>query len=327
MKKIALLNTAIFSFNQGDYIIMESVKKQLSFLTSEAFVVEIATHSPMFHVRELGLFNKNSFYDKLQDIDYKFVCGTNLLAHNMHYRKTAWNINLRDTKHFGGAVLVGVGTCHSDEEINAYTRKLYKQALAADYTHSVRDERTKKMMEDMGYKVINTGCATMWGLTESHCEKIPCTKKNKVVFTLTDYAMDPKNDKKMIDILRRNYDELVFWPQGVGDFEYFHSLGETKDIQIISPLLENYSCFLTQNDCDFVGTRLHAGIKAMQMLKRSIIIGVDNRARDMAANYGLHLIERETIEDLEAKINGTFSTKMKIKEENIRTFLAQFSAK
>ena len=177
MKYIALMNTAIFSFNQGDYIIMESVKRELDYLLKDSFVVEIPTHSPMFHVTEFGIGKKNSFYDKLQKFDYKFVCGTNLLHHNMKYAKTTWNINIFDTKYFGDMILLGVGTDPKDEAVNRYTRKLYNQVLAKDVIHSTRDERTKKLLESMGFKAINTGCATMWGLTPEHCSKIPTKKK------------------------------------------------------------------------------------------------------------------------------------------------------
>lgn len=324
MKNIALLNTAIFSFNQGDYIIMESAKKGLQSILNQSFVVEIPTHSPMFHVKEFGIRKNNSFYEKLQNFDYKFVCGTNLLSHNMKFKKTTWNINTKDTKYFGDVVLVGVGTDPSDEEPNAYTKKLYKQVLSSEYIHSVRDERTKRFLESMGFKAINTGCATMWGLNEEHCKKIPTKKSDTVVFTLTDYMIDQEKDRKMIEILKENYKELYFWVQGFGDLEYFEKICSDKSIKIISPNLESYSQFLAETNCDFVGTRLHAGIKAMQMLKRSIIIGVDNRARDMAESYGINFLERENMDSLCKMLHSEFSTDIKIDEENIQNFLKQF---
>ena len=76
--------------------------------------------------------------------------SANLLAHNMKYKKTTWNINTRDTKYFGDTILLGVGTDPSDEPVNAYTRKLYQQVLSSKYKHSVRDERTKQMLENFG---------------------------------------------------------------------------------------------------------------------------------------------------------------------------------
>ena len=60
-------------------------------------------------------------------------------------------------------------------------------------------------------------------------------------------------------------------------------------------------------------------------MKRSIIISVDNRARDMAANYGLHVLERNQIENLGTKINQEFATDIRIDEVRIQEFLSQFS--
>lgn len=326
MKYIALMNTAIFSFNQGDYIIMESVKRELDYLLKDSFVVEIPTHSPMFHVTEFGIGKKNSFYDKLQKFDYKFVCGTNLLHHNMKYAKTTWNINIIDTKYFGDMILLGVGTDPKDEAVNRYTRKLYNQVLAKDVIHSTRDERTKKLLESMGFKAINTGCATMWGLTPEHCSKIPTEKSDTVVFTLTDYAMDYEKDKRMVEILKRNYSNKYFWIQGSQDQEYLESLTDTRDITYINPLLKNYHEFLTTKDCDYVGTRLHAGIKAMQLLKRSIIIGVDNRSEDITKTYKLNYVLRENIDELDQMINERIITDINIDTDKISAFLQQFTA-
>ena len=69
---------------------------------------------------------------------------------------------------------------------------LLKILLSKTYLHSVRDEYTKDMLERIGIKnVINTGCPTMWSLTEEHCKQIPIKKSNSVVFTITDYNKKP----------------------------------------------------------------------------------------------------------------------------------------
>ena len=54
MKKMAILNTAVFSFNQGDYIIMESAKNNLKDILRQNFIVEIPTHSPALHSYQYG---------------------------------------------------------------------------------------------------------------------------------------------------------------------------------------------------------------------------------------------------------------------------------
>ena len=50
----------------------------------------------------------------------------------------------------------------------------------------------------------------------------------------------------------------------------------------MSPTLEAFDNLLeSEIDLDYIGTRLHAGIRAIQKKRRSIIIGVDNRALEM----------------------------------------------
>ena len=73
-----------------------------------------------------------------------------------------------------------------------------------------------------------------------------------------------------------------------------------------------------------MGTRLHAGIYAMQHKRRSIIINVDNRAKDMARTYGLHIIEREQIQDVPNYIKQEIETNIKLNVENIKKWKQQF---
>ena len=82
--------------------------------------------------------------------------------------------------------------------------------------------------------------------------------------------------------------------------------------------------YLCSNDCDYVGTRLHAGIKAIQEKKRTIVISVDNRTVDMGNDFGIKYIQRDNIENLNAMINSSFATEIRISEERISMFLNQF---
>ena len=76
---------------------------------------------------------------------------------------------------------------------------------------------------------------------------------------------------------------------------------------------------------DYVGTRLHAGIFAMQNHVRSLIIVIDNRARDIKDNYNINAIERVNIsKKLEKYINSEFPTVININEKNIKEWKNQF---
>lgn len=328
MKYIALLDTSVMSFNIGDQIIMESARKGLAPVTENNFVVNFPTHSPLFHWWEFSLRQNDSFSCNLSKLDLKFVCGTNLLEKNMKKRKNTWNIHQLDGRYIRDFILVGVGTDGLDSIANRYTEKLYKTILSTKYIHSTRDEKTKNFLNSLGFKAINTGCPTLWELNEKHCRNIPETKSDKVVFTITDYMPDRENDRKMIEILFKNYKQIFCWIQGSQDVDYLKKLNvedfEGKIIYI-SPSLSAYNEFLEKNECDYVGTRLHAGIKAMQKKRRAIIIGVDNRARDMNKTYNLNYLERDHIKVLPEMINSKIETRINIEEGKIESFLKQFT--
>lgn len=325
MRKIAIMDTSIMSFNLGDQIIMESARKELKEIIDNSFVINMPTHSPLFHEYEFSIRHKDSFRQSLEEVDLKFVCGTNLLSKNMKKRKNTWNINYREAKYFNDYILVGVGTDDLDSLANKYTQKLYNRALSHKYIHSVRDEKTKQFLNELGFRAVNTGCVTMWSLDEEHCCKIPKKKSETVVFTVTDYKADPIKDKEMITTLLSEYNKVYCWLQGIMDQKYLYELGiGDKKINYITPSLEGYNNFLKSNECDYVGTRLHAGIKAMQCGKRAIIIGVDNRAKDINDTYHLNYLERENINQLKKYINDEIETEITIEKEEIRAFLGQF---
>ena len=222
-------------------------------------------------------------------------------------------------------ILMGVGWHQYSKRTNLYTKMLYKKILSKEYMHSVRDEYTKNKLEEIGIKnVINTGCPTLWGLTREVCQEIPKTKSKSVVFTLTDYNQNLKKDKEMIKILRNNYDEIFFWLQGIGDYEYLKELNELDNIKIISPNIGDYDKILRNNEIDFVGTRLHGGIRALQNKRRTIIVSVDNRANELNKNYNIPIVQREKIDTLEQKINGLWETNINLPIERIEEWKSQF---
>lgn len=322
MDKIVLFNTAIASQNMGDYIIVNSCKKELKTILEKKFMIELPTHVPTIHCYQN--FQKNKLIEYCDVAKYKFVTGTNLLAFNMLRPWPNFNINIFTKKPFQNVILVGCGLNPNASKVNFYTKRLYKKILAKDYIHSTRDEATKIFLEKLGFKALNTGCATMWSLTKSFCREIPTKKANRVVFTLTDYKKDRQNDQKLIDCLNKNYKEVYFWVQGSGDLEYLRSLLNTQNISIISPQLSEFEEVLTSGNIDYIGTRLHAGIYALQHKVRSIILIVDNRTRDLRKSYHIPAVERNQLSKLENMIHSDFVTDIRIKEKNINQWKKQF---
>ena len=180
MDKILLLDTSVGSDNKGDDIIMECVRKELSFITEGNFVYNLPTHVSSFHWYQVL---RNSYaIQRYSGCKLKFAGGTNMLVKDMLTHYPQWNINIFNCAPFSWLILVGVGAGAGDKT-NWYTRKLYNKILNHNFYHSVRDERSREFVTGLGLKVINTGCVTMWMLTPDFCKTIPRKKSDKVVFT------------------------------------------------------------------------------------------------------------------------------------------------
>lgn len=326
MKNIVLFDTSCASMNHGDEIIMRSVQKNAKDLLDGNFVLRFPTHAPCFTFYQQSM--RNPRYRFVRKADHKFICGTNIINNKMYIPWPFWNINFFNVGCYKGAVLMGVGVSgfqQGNDRVTWYSKKLFSGFLSKEYKHSVRDERTKRIVESICGEgsAINTGCPTLWGLTKEHCRQIPAEKANRVVFTLTDYAKDRESDENLIGTLNRCYDEVYFWPQGVGDMRYLATLKDSDSVKVISPGVSSFSELLEQGGIDYVGTRLHAGIFAMQHKVRSIIQVVDNRAADMAETYNIVAIPRKSPE-LEQMIRSEFATDVNIDTDSIEEWKNQF---
>ena len=324
MENIILFDPGIRSLNKGDEIIMRSAEQELEKegILAGNYVIHSATHSPVVTFYQNTHRNpRMKFYDNAK---YKFICGSNLLWKNMLKPRPVFNVNLWNSIPYQNSIMMGVGLGLSKEKPDFYTKKLYSKIISKEYIHSTRDQAAANFLESLGYKAIDTGCPTMWKFTPDFCVKIPHGKAENVIFTLTDYGKDYECDQKLIDILRDEYRQVNFWIQGAFDLEYFKTFHNTEGINVISPSVDAYSDFLIKNDVDYVGTRLHGGMFAMQHQKRAIILAIDNRVRDLNAAYDLHVIERRDIDKLPNMIEASLVTQVRLKQDNINKWLSQF---
>lgn len=320
MDNILLLDTSVGSLNKGDDIIMKCVKYQLLGITNNRFTLTLPTHVSPFHWYQVARrSNRVQIYSEAK---YKFVGGSNLLTMNMLTHFPQWNINLFNYHPLKGSILVGVGAGKGNK-VNTYTKILYSKVLSHKYIHSVRDERTKVILEDMGFKAINTGCASLWLLTPEFCKDIPTNKSDDVVFTLTHHSREIEKDQFLINILNKNYKNIYFWVQDAKDLKYFRNFKNTEDINIVPPSVEEYEKILNKK-IDYIGTRLHGGIFAMRNKKRSIIISIDERAQGMAETYNINTIHRDNFDHLENMINSEIITNVNVNYEMVNKWLNQF---
>lgn len=323
MKKTIIFDTAIGTSNIGDIVILESLETQLEDLLKQCFVVRYATHLKNFNfLTYLRLRAKRRYAD---ECDYKFIMGTNLLSYDIFNTRRQWQIGLLTWPLYKNVVVAGVGTTQGRRRLTAYSKWIYKRILSKKYIHSVRDEESRELLESIGIRAINTGCPTLWKLTPEFCSQIPTEKASQCAFSLSGFKdqLDREKDGEMLKILKQNYKTLYFWCQTTEDEKYLDSFPDTKDIPRIYNL-DVFGALLDKGDIDYIGTRLHGGIFALQHKVRSIIISIDHRAAGFHDTNNIVCLKREEIDKLDAMLNSTIRTEIVLKQENIDRWKAQF---
>ncbi len=316
-RNLIRFDTALGTENLGDYIIMHYCNKILDELFPVYQSIHIGTHLMPTIEQEVAV----------KQTKYKFVCGTNLLTSNIeHHWRWILPDGVRRKINYRNIILLGVGWGEYQDKCTDYSRMIYRTMLNSNLLHSVRDQYTQEKLKQAGFNnVINTGCPTTWALTPKFCRDIPTQKSKDVVATITDYRRDTEKDNELLAILSRNYDHIYLWLQGKRDEEYLKTLNVPGNLTTIPANLEAYEEILQKGGIDYVGTRLHAGIHALNHKIRSIILAVDNRATEMGRDVNLPVIQRSEISEiLENKIQSEFVTEIQIKQENIEYFKAQF---
>lgn len=324
MKKIVVFDTALGTSNNGDEIIMESIHNEFKELIDNNFSLRLATHVNNFSF--LQMFRNNGKINYFKSADYKFIFGTNLIAQKRIGKvNSQWQLKLSNVPIYEGCILVGAGCTFSGNKVDPLAKKLYKKVLSGKYYHSVRDEQTKKIVESLGVKAINTGCPTLWCFTPEFCEDIPVKKSEECIITVSGYAdqFDTQMDQKMVDIVKGNYKKVYCYIQTTEDEKYLKTLKNTQDIICVYSL-NKYKEILNTKDIDYIGTRLHGGIYAMQNKSRSIIISIDHRARGFYETNNIPILERNSMDKLDGMINSEFKTEIRINQKAIDSFKNQF---
>ncbi len=312
---IALLDTAAGSTNLGDNVIMDSVRPQIAELFPHCMVFTIASHEPMSR-RSRKLVREST---------WAISGGTSLLSSRMWFR-SSWKVSPMDAFAQLKVILLGAGWHQYQSAPDPYSRWLLKRVLSPDGLHSVRDGYTLRMLNSMGIdNVVNTGCPTFWNISIAHCERVPKAKARSVVTTINSYPglKNPAADRRMLEILKRRYEKVFLWIQTYTDFEYARSLQD--GLVYINPSVAALDAVLESDlDLDYVGNRLHAGIRALQRGRRSIIVEIDNRAREMGADFGLPTVGRTQFERLESMIAEPLSINIRVPQSEIEQWKSQF---
>ena len=293
MKRAVLLDTSVASTNIGDQIIMEAVRNELSLPLRDVFITSVASHETMGR-KGRGL---------ARAADLIVAGGSNLISSHM-WARSVWRLTPLDAFIGMNVVLMGVGWYQFQSKPDPYTAWLLRKVLHPSACHSVRDGYTAKMLASIGIaNCINTGCPTLWDLTPDRCAALPKRKSKTVVTTVNTYIKDVEADGAMVRLLREKYDAIFAWVQTAEDHAYLQRLG--GDIQIIDPSLAAFDRLLSESgDIDYVGNRLHGGIRALQHGRRAIIVEIDNRATEMGRDFRLPTVARTDFDRMSAMIDG-----------------------
>ena len=328
MIKVGLLdpslrdNNGTISTNIGDVIIYDAVIKVLDDVFKNYDLIRVSTHSNP----------DRKLLRNLSHCDVQIIGGTNLFSSDIKsYNQWKFERKLIDKLLFPikNIVSLGVGWWQYQSTPTVYTTNYYKKSLSSHFNHSVRDSYTEEKMCEMGfYNVINTSCPTLWNLSGIALNR-KTTKKQDCVFTLTDYKPLVDTDSRLLEKLLENFSgKLYFFVQGLKDIEYINSLGiytKNKSRFDFLSTLEEYNSVL-KNDVLFVGTRLHAGARALQNKIETFIFEVDNRTTEIRKDTNFPSVERGNFEALQRWLDGekVFSL-MKINEEKIKLWRNQFA--
>ena len=312
---IAVLDTSICSKNLGDIIIMDAVWKVIKELFPKAFYVTIPTHE----------YLAGRGYELLREADVALIGGTNLLTSNMLLRRQ-WKIRPQDILRLRNIVLLGVGWWQYQRQPDPYTRTLLQRVLHPNLQHSVRDAYTQQNLFVAGLdNVLNTSCVTMWSLTPEHLATIPKDPAADVVMTLTDYKPSPEQDRQLFSALKQHYERVYCWIQGTKDYAYARQI--TKDeVEYIEPNLHAFNDVLRSQTIDYVGTRLHAGIRALQLQRRALIVAVDNRAAEIGRDCQLPVIDRNALDQLPHTLQQARPIAINLPQQHIDAWKSQFKS-
>lgn len=292
--QVGWLNPRIDSKNLGDEIIEDAVQRELSSLLAEDVdLIGLPTQRILTRAERRRAANCDLFV----------VGGTNLLNGNIP-RYIQWKLDPGLVATYSGkTILLGVGWWQY-QRLNRLSSAIWRRLLVGQ-AHSVRDSYTAARLQGLGIDATNTGCPTMWALPD---EIVFGPTSSKVISTVTDYHKNPERDLRMLRHLGENYEEVLVWLQGSKDKAYLDSLD--MNVRFVDPTLAAFDGVLAQGDVDYFGTRLHAGVRALQHGVRSTVIAIDNRAAEIARDTGLPVVA-EQFSANEVK-NSTQSERVKL---------------
>lgn len=275
------LDPSLHSENAGDEIISEAVRQVLATSTDREFR-RIPTHRrpPM------------SDLVAARRTEIAVVGGSNIIKSHLE-KNRQWLITPDLVGLYAHRlVFLGVGWWQYQEPPCAYTRWALRTMSHPEALHSARDEYTAERLSALGLDVVYTNCPTTWQLRAAPGGP----RTAEVVITITDYKRDQVCDEMWIRQVAGAYESVRLVAMSQPDLEYATSLAFPPNVVSGGVGLRALDEMLV--DRDYIGTRLHAGIRGLQHGRNALILAVDNRAPEMARSSGLPVVSRDDREGL-----------------------------
>jgi hypothetical protein len=299
-----LLDTYLDSPNTGDLIIVNSVLEHFPSLKNSD---KISTHK----------FQSISDLITSSRSEALVLTGTNVLSSTFLPPQT-WKFGPLEWLATKGKVVgVGLGWRDYEGEISRLQKAAYHSIFKSNLPVSTRDEYSAQKLLKIGVDALNTACPTMWNLP---LELPRRSDQEEVVATVTDYRESRPQDEDFLRILGNNFKRVLLWPQGSGDTGYLSRLDLPGNYFVLEPGLDAFDEAVVGRV--YVGTRLHAGIRASQLGCPSVVISIDNRAAEIGLDTGFPVVSRNRIgADLQEMLESLFHSKrLTLPLENINKF-------
>lgn len=181
---------------------------------------------------------------------------------------------------------LGVGWWSYQHGPSLLTKYYYKSVFRSSQYMGVRDKYTLNKLNLMGFdNAYLTGCPSMY----SH-NAFTTARPSTALLTLTNYRQNPLRDQMLIGAILQQFDEIVFFPQGSSDLQYFNQLISyfalpEHRFRLLDRSFASLNAFIQENEFMHVGTRLHMGMHCLSHGKPSVCIAIDNRASEMKESF------------------------------------------
>jgi hypothetical protein len=308
MRSLVWLDPGLESQNAGDEVISEAIG---AIDASVGMARRISTHR---HPRLRDL-------RALAAAEIVVIGGSNILASHME-RHRQWLVTPAVAASvWGKCVFVGVGWWQYQRPPCRYSKWLIKGIADQGALHAARDGYTAQRLRDMGLRTAMTSCPTMWGLPR----ELPQSRSTTALVTVTNYYRDKVVDSCWLSAVSSRYQRVVAVGMEAGDFNYLESIGflEIPNVAYAGTGLGTLDRAL-EDEVEFVGTRLHAGIRSLGAGRRSLILGVDNRAKEIAVGTGLPVVPRIDLAGIRQWIEGPSASTLTLPTEAIEGWLEWF---